>query len=73
MAAHCGGGGIDDRARSGERERKKWSRDISNDIGLVCVWPVSRGDTRATGNDIEYSIVGSIDGRGMKKSSSGRQ
>lgn len=68
MAAHGGRGGINDCTRSGEWEREKWGRDNSYDTGLVRVWPVSGGDTGLAGHDIEYFIVGSLDGRGMTSS-----
>jgi hypothetical protein len=62
VAAHCGGGGIDDCARSGERQREERGGDHGHDIGLVRVWIAGRGDARIAGDDSEYSVIGPVDG-----------
>ncbi len=61
MATHCGRGRIDDCARSGEWECEKWGGNNGHDIRLVWVRAASRRDPWIAGDDIEYSIVGSVD------------
>ncbi len=62
VAAHGGGGGVDDRPRSRERECEEWGGRHGHDPGLVRVWIAGRCDVGLVGYDPQYPVAGSVDG-----------
>ena len=49
-------------ARSGEWQREIWGWDRGHDIRLVWVRAVDNCDDWVVGDDIEYTVIGSVNG-----------